>query len=264
MESNQNLNGGRPVRFAIVPVNQVMNDTNRTPHPNILSGKNLRTYSGPSIYDRTKPNERRSEATPGSRPESNPTSNQSEMIISTRDPLEELPPDLSYSEWFYYNIRSLRSKLTSNQTDSTQLVEPYLRKAVNEKIDPKEGKLLTQELDSNLLQSVQQLSSYRLSIDRNELDNISLPDTINNGESSTIRSPNGRKKRLLDKKKPCQLLLTIQPQITIIDRRPMLRRQALKEAKSIPSNMMSQPLISPEEDCDDDPQAAEIIEIDCD
>lgn len=289
MEPDRNPKNLLPGRVGFVPPRIIANNYN-THSGNINIAKNIRTYSG----FRNRPPDTRHEPRPGTstgsrlgsipqsqsqtpkqtqqHPRSGPsnTSNQSEMILSTRDPLEELPPDLSYSEWFYYNIRSLKSKSASTPMDSSQLVEPYFQKPVNETIDPTNKKLLTQELDSNQIMSVERLSRYKLIIDRTELDKISLPDntvpSTSNSDVATNERQTGNKKRLTrgNRKEPCQLLLSIQPQIAIIDRRPMLKRQELILARSTQTGDMMPTLISPEEDCDDDSDYEEIIEIDCD
>lgn len=277
METNQNLDGLNPLRRNILTAGRITNNYRAAP-ANFLSEKNPRNYARiPRKVQPQKVTEPRPNTIPESRVEARLESAQpistlshTEMIISTRDPLEELPPDLKYSEWFYYNIRSLKSRSTSTQRDSAQLVEPYLHKPVNETIDPQMNELLTQGMSSDLIPPIQQISCYKISIDRTELDDSPEQDSMvpgtSNGVSGSSESPNVKKKRVPKNKKkdPCQLLLSVQPQIAIIDRRPMLKRLALKERKSPPPDSISASLISPEEDCDDDSDIVENIEIDCD
>lgn len=163
-----------------------------------------------------------------------------------------IPPDLSYSQWFYYNIRNLKTKMNSSSTqiEAAPPVEPYFNKPVNEKIDPIKWKLLTQDLETDQILSVQQLSRYKLSIERRELE-----------------ATRGKKRKVGNRggivEEPHHLLLSLQPQITIIDRRPMLKRRELNALKP-KSTAFTASLISPEEDCDGDSDLEEIIEIDCD
>lgn len=274
METNQNLNGLNSVDNILTTSRMTHNY--HTPPASFRPEKNFRTYTGQKSHQQkvtetspnTVPESRVGARSESAQPISTPS--QTEMIISTRDPLEDLPPDLKYSEWFYYNIRSLKSRSTSTQRDSAQLVEPYLHKPVNEKIDPLKNKLLTQGIGSAQILPIQQLSCYKISIDRTELEDVPAPDTMipgtSNGLSGTGEQINLKKKRAAKNKnkESCQLLLTIKPQIAIIDRRPMLRRQAPKEQMALRPDSISASLISPEEDCDDDDDVVEIIEIDCD
>lgn len=163
-----------------------------------------------------------------------------------------LPPDLSYSQWFYYNIRDLKPKTNSSSTqiETAPPLEPYFDEPINETIDPIKWKLLTQDLETDQISSVQQLSCYKLSIEHRDLDiTRGKKRKIGNGGTTVENSHH--------------LLLSIRPQFAIIDRRPMLKRRELNLLKP-KSTDFTNSLISPEEDCDDDSEVVEIIEIDCD
>jgi len=124
--------------------------------------------------------------------------------------------------------------------------------------DPNEFKFLTQDLDPSQVAPVRTITTYRLSME--EYDDEDMENSV----SSCRRDPSG--KRLINKPETKKkFLLTVQPQMVIIDRRPMLKKQEHNSrlAPMDSTEVTTTSLIGPGENCDDSEEDV-FQEIDCD
>lgn len=119
-------------------------------------------------------------------------------------------------------------------------------------------KLLTQDLDPFEDLPVTKLTSYRI-----ELTEVCKEDQLETGYSqdanNSLTTPTVEDESLMR-----SLTLNLHPQVTIVDRRPMLRKRRLDLLSVVREKQQPEPLIKPEEDCDGFCGLDNFIEIDCD
>lgn len=162
--------------------------------------------------------------------------------------------DVNYSKWFYEDISKMKSRpknLSPVQcSQSKQLGDPQ----VLERFDSNNFRYLTQDIEQPGIIPIRKITDYILSCTEKEL----------------IQGVGDQQEPCCSRTLSRQFQLTIIPQVTIIDSRPMIKmnlmkRQKIEAQSSNPTTNEKQaaPLIDPEEDCDSTDDE-EIIEIDCD
>lgn len=162
--------------------------------------------------------------------------------------------DVNYSKWFYEDISKMKSRPKNlRPVQCSQSHQPGDRHA-SERIEPNNFRYLTQDIEQPGIIPIRKITNYKLSCFEKELIH-SVTDQQEHCYSRTVSK---------------QFQLTIKPQVTIIDSRPMIKmnlmkRQKIEAQSSNPTTNEKQapPLIDPEEDCDSTDDE-EIIEIDCD
>lgn len=201
--------------------------------------------------------------------------------INQKTTSKVLPDDIdtNFSKWFNGDISKvrLRSKTSCPNVYSSSPDKSAKRLQSNDKLEPENYRYLTQDLERSEIIPIRQIIHYTLSITESQpsigelqSQNPCCSKNLQNKAPSdsdvqfATEEPRSRSK---------QFQMTLTPQRTIIDCRPMLKMHQLNKQlpqnqtnglhAPMPDNQPSSSLIAPGEDCDttDD---EEVIEIDCD
>lgn len=207
----------------------------------------------------------------------------------SRRNLRLLPDDLetNYSKWFYGDISKMRSRPKNtppNRFSSKSKNLPSQRRKFD-RITPNNFVYLTENIEPPEIMPIRKITSYTLSCREKDIpmdyrdiqepccsENL-LNEASSSGEPSILENIEATRPPIVvneSNQRVRQFQLTLKPQITIIDSRPMMKKNLMRGRASLAqknnttiNGKQTPPLITIEEDCDgtDDD---EIIEIDCD
>lgn len=144
-----------------------------------------------------------------------------------------------------------------------------------DRIELSNFKYLTQNIEPPEIVPVRKITSYTVSFTEKDLSRVNqepcCSKTLLNETSFPSESPTSENaeetitpQEVVDQPRLRQFQLTLKPQITIIDSRPMIKKNLMKsQANNSTNGNHTPPLITIDEDCDTTDEE-EIIEIDCD